>query len=167
MKKWYVLNTHVHAETKAAFHIRRQGFECYLPRYMKRCRHARRIDHVPTPMFPRYLFARFDADNDQWRSLRSTIGVVSLIFQGERPAPLSEEAITEIQSREDERGMVALSAKRDFVSGDKVRIIEGALSEHVGLFDCADARRRVFVLLDLLGREVKVRLPMEAIASYG
>jgi transcriptional antiterminator RfaH len=80
---------------------------------------------------------------------------------------LSEEVITEVQSREDERGIVALSAKCDFVSGDKVRIIEGALSEHVGLFDCADARRRVFVLLDLLGREVKVRLPMEAIASCG
>ena len=41
MKKWYVLNTHVRAEAKAAFHIHRQGFECYLPRYMKRCRHAR------------------------------------------------------------------------------------------------------------------------------
>jgi transcriptional antiterminator RfaH len=41
--RWYVVQTHVHAETKAVLHLDRQGYATYLPRYLKRRRHARRI----------------------------------------------------------------------------------------------------------------------------
>ena len=55
--RWYVVQTHVHAESKAAAHLLRQGYETYLPRYLKRRRHARKIDLVSKPLFPRYLKA--------------------------------------------------------------------------------------------------------------
>ena len=32
----------------------------YLPRYLKRRRHARRVDIVAAPLFPRYLFVAID-----------------------------------------------------------------------------------------------------------
>ena len=41
-RRWYVAQTHVHADQKATFHLGRQGFQVYLPRYTKRRRHARR-----------------------------------------------------------------------------------------------------------------------------
>ncbi|MGH9550353.1 MAG: transcription termination/antitermination NusG family protein, partial [Terriglobales bacterium] len=50
--KWYVVQTHPYAETKAAAHLGRQGFETYLPRYVKRRRHARRVNTVAAPLFP-------------------------------------------------------------------------------------------------------------------
>ena len=43
---WYVVQTQPHAETKASLHLVRQGFATYLPRYLKRRRHARRVDTV-------------------------------------------------------------------------------------------------------------------------
>src|SRR5664279_3292931 len=72
---WYVAQTHVHAETKATLHLRRQGFDVYLPRYRKQRRHARRVDIVAAPLFPRYLFVSVDLATQRWRSIRSTVGI--------------------------------------------------------------------------------------------
>jgi transcription antitermination factor NusG len=58
--RWYVVQTQAGAEHKAVMHLARQGFKTYLPRYLKRRRHARRIDVVAVPLFPRYLFVEID-----------------------------------------------------------------------------------------------------------
>ena len=42
--RWYVVQTQVNGEAKAAENLRRQGYETYLPRYLKRRRHARKVD---------------------------------------------------------------------------------------------------------------------------
>ena len=39
-KRWFVVKTHANGEFKALAHILRQGFDGYLPRYIKRRRHA-------------------------------------------------------------------------------------------------------------------------------
>ena len=49
MTPWCAVQTHVCAEDKAAFHLRRQGYEVFLPKHLKRRRHARRVDWVPRP----------------------------------------------------------------------------------------------------------------------
>ena len=36
--RWYVVQTHVNAEVKAAANLERQGFAVYLPRFLKRRR---------------------------------------------------------------------------------------------------------------------------------
>ena len=61
----------------------------YLPRYLKRRRHARRIDIVAAPLFPRYLFRRNRHGVQRWRSIYSTVGVSRLVCNGDYPAPVS------------------------------------------------------------------------------
>src|SRR5947209_3993566 len=58
--QWYVAQTHPRAEAKAAEHLDRQGFHVYLPNFRKRRRHARRVETVTAPLFPRYLFVSVD-----------------------------------------------------------------------------------------------------------
>ena len=41
-QRWYVVQSQPNSELKAAAHLDRQGFTTYLPRYLKRRRHARR-----------------------------------------------------------------------------------------------------------------------------
>ena len=43
MQRWFVVRTHPQGEFKALGHILRQGFDAYLPRYLKRRRHANLI----------------------------------------------------------------------------------------------------------------------------
>lgn len=154
---WHVVHTHPHAEAKAAAHLVRQGYEIYLPRYLKRRRHARRIETVPSPLFPRYCFITINRLTQRWRSISSTIGVAHLVCNGEEPAPVPSSIIDAIRKREDERGFVRIDHAR-FAPGDKVRIADGVFLDCIGLFQQLADRERVIVLLELLGRKVKVML---------
>ena len=60
MTAWFAVYSRARAEATAQEHLRRQGYEVYLPRHLKRRRHARRTDFVLAPLFPRYLFVAFD-----------------------------------------------------------------------------------------------------------
>src|SRR5580704_5349065 len=102
--RWYVVHTHVHAEAKAAFHLMRQGYLTYLPRYLKKRRHARRTDTVAAPLFPRYLFVSFDRGTRLWRSIQSTIGVSHLVCNGDEPAVVSARVVEDLRNREDPQG---------------------------------------------------------------
>ena len=163
MTTWCAVQTHARAEDKAAFHLRRQGYTVFLPKYLKRRKHARRIDWVPAPLFPRYLFVAMDPDAGRWWSIRSTVGVSNLVFFGSRPAAVPPEIIAEIETRQDEKGLVKTHAGCGFKKGDRVRIIDGPLNDLEGLFDGSTDEDRVTVLLNLMGREVKVRVPLETV----
>lgn len=67
--RWYVVQTQINAEAKAAEHLALQGFSLYLPRYLKRRSHARKVDTVARPLFPRYLFVAMDVAVQRWRSI--------------------------------------------------------------------------------------------------
>ncbi len=163
MTYWCAVQTHVRSEDKAAFHLKRQGFEVFLPKHLKRRMHARRIDWVPAPLFPRYLFVAIDPLATQWSSIRSTVGVSNLVRFGNRPATVPTDIITEIKARQDEKGMVKAYTGHTFKAGERVRIIDGPLNDLEGLFHCATDEERVTVLLNLMGREVKVRVPLETV----
>jgi transcriptional antiterminator RfaH len=164
-RHWYVAHTHVHAETKATFHLGRQGFEVYLPRYTKRRRHARRVDTVAAPLFPRYLFVAVDTATQRWHSIRSTIGITKLVTNGDVPAVVPETIIEGLRRREDANGFVQLERRPRFASGDKIRVREGAFCDALGLFDGITGQERVAILLDLLGRKVRVVLGMDVIEA--
>jgi len=166
MKRWYVVHTQARGEHLAVVNLRRQGLDAYLPQYLRRVRHARRTRWLPAPLFPRYLFVAIDVDRQRWRAVRSTVGVSHLVCHGESPAPVPDGVVEEIRGREDGAGLVALDPPPPFESGEMVRITAGALCGQVGLFDCATDDERIIILLDLLGRDVKVRLPLEAVSVY-
>jgi transcriptional antiterminator RfaH len=155
---WHVVHTHAHAEAKAVAHLMRQGYEVYLPRYLKRRRHARRVETVCAPLFPRYCFVYVDRLVQRWRTICSTVGVAHLVCNGDEPAAVPALIIDEIRRREDERGFVRLDPAPRFAPGDKVRVVGGALADCLGLFQDMADRERVTVLIDLLGRKVKVTL---------
>lgn len=165
MNQWYVVYTHARSEKQALTNLHRQGFSAYLPLHLKRRRHARRIDWVPSPLFPRYLFVEMDIKRTCWHVINSTIGVIRLFTQGHLPTPVPTGIVEDIQTHEDETGMVVLNPAHSLKKGDMVRITAGAMYDHIGFFDCTDDNKRVVILLNLLGREVKVRLPATTISA--
>jgi transcriptional antiterminator RfaH len=164
MKQWYVVNTKAREEPKASFNLKRQGFNSYLPQYKKTRRHARRIDTVLAPLFPKYLFIEFDLDLERWSSINSTAGVKKLIMFGSLPATLPSELVEEIRTREDVEGVVSLNQYLKIKQGDQVTINSGAFREHSGIFECQDDDKRIIILLKLMGRDVRVRLASSAIS---
>ncbi len=163
--QWYVLQTQPNAENKAVVHLARQGFATYLPRYLKRRRHARRVDVVAAPLFPRYLFVEINMAVQRWRSIYSTVGVSRLVSNGEFPATVPEQVVILLKGREDANGFIQLDCQPRFKAGDKVRILEGVFCDCLGLYEGMPDRDRVAILLDLLGRKVRVLLNAETIAA--
>ena len=139
--RWYVAQTQPNAESKAVAHLGRQGFVTYLPRYMKRRRHARRVDVVAAPLFPRYLFVEIDTAVQRWRSIYSTVGVSQLVCTGDTPTPVSDQVVTRLKDR------------------------EGVFCDCLGLYDGMPDRDRITILLDLLGRKVRVLVDLESVAA--
>ena len=156
--RWFVVHTRAHAEKQAAAHLRNQGFTTYLPCYRKRRSHARRIETVQAPVFPRYLFIQMDEQTARWRAIRSTLGVVDIVRLGEHPAPVPDGIVEAIQDRERD-GSVCLPAQDHYRKGEALDISAGTFQGHTGLFECAGDAERVVILLELLGRTVRVSVP--------
>ena len=161
--RWYVAQTHPNAEAKAALHLGRQGFAIYLPRYWKRRRHARRVETVAAPLFPRYLFVAIDMAAQRWRSIHSTIGVAQLVCNGDDPAAVPEGVVEKLKRRAGAYGFIPLQRRASFEPGEKIRVLDGVFSTCLGLFEGMADRERVAILLDLLGRKVRVIIDAELV----
>jgi transcriptional antiterminator RfaH len=163
--KWYVVHTQPHAEAKAVAHLGRQGFATNLLRHLKRRRHARCVDTVAAPLFTRYLFLSINPVERRWLSIQSTVGVAPFFCNGGMPTPIDEEVIETLKREEDELGFVKLQARTEFVSGDKIKAVDGGFCASIGLFESSNDKERVAVLLDLLGQKVRTVLDSRLVAA--
>ncbi len=158
MKQWYVAYTQPKAEAKAKVNLEQQGFNVYLPCLHATRRHARRVTTVIRPFFPNYLFVSIDPRFDRWRSVNGTYGVRHLITQGTQPLPVPEGIVESIQSMEDQAGYISLHPPA-FTLGQTLEIREGPMALHVGVFQRMSEKERVVLLIELLGRQVSVKVP--------
>lgn len=166
MKRWYVVYTRTGMERMAFGNLEEQGYTAYLPQRLKERRHARRIDTIKTPLFPRYLFVELDPKVDRWHAINGTYGVSYLITMGERPSAVPPGIVESIRERENEAGMVEIAEPCPYAEGEVVEITRGAFADQTGIFKCDDDKQRITLLLSLLGRETEVRLPANAIRAY-
>lgn len=166
MSVWYAVHTHPREEQKALINLQRQGYSVYLPLYTKIRRHARRIERIASPLFPRYLFVLVDEMHQSWSAIRSTFGVSQVVCNGGTPIMVADSIIEAIRARENEKGLIALNDVRGFAEGERVRIVDGPLVDHHALFERVTDIDRVVILLELLGRKIRTKLPFEAIAAF-
>jgi transcription antitermination factor NusG len=151
VKRWYVVQTKTGAECTAAHYLAQQGFETFFPHFRRTIRHARQTKTVHAPLFPRYLFITLDLDRDRWRSVRTTIGVVSLVsYRDDTPMPVPVGVVE------------ALMKDNSPVAGHRVRIMDGPFVDHIGTLD---ADGRVQVLLELMGKAIPATLSAPVIGE--
>jgi transcriptional antiterminator RfaH len=91
--------------------------------------------------------------------------VARLICNGDHPAVVPDRIIDDLKARQDEKGLIALDTRPRFAAGDKVRVLDGAFSSCLGLFERASDNERVAILLDLLGRKVRVVIGVDEVAA--
>jgi transcriptional antiterminator RfaH len=158
MRSWYAVYTHPREEHVAEENLLRQGFATYWPRYRKRARHARKVQDVPSSLFPRYLFTQFDAGQSGWRAIQSTRGIVGLVRQGLEPIPVPDQLVAEIRAREDEEGFVVLGRQMDLHQGQRIALQGEAFKGLDVVFETKRDDERVIAFLELFGRQHRVEL---------
>lgn len=154
---WYVAQTQIQSEAKAGANLAQQGFEVYVPRYFKTVRHARRVNVVRAPLFPNYIFVRIDLETQRWRAINSTVGVKRLVGHEGIPARIATDVVDDLREHEEADGFLSIvSPAKRFKTGDAVRILRGAFDSCRGIFQARTDNERVEILLEMLGRKVRV-----------
>ena len=147
---WYVAETCNRGEIQAQRNLERQGFFSFCPRFRKLRCHARRIDYQLTPVFPGYLFVRFDRERDRWHAINGTTGVKRLIGpSGSRPQSMPEPAMQALLDRC--CGDIVFGLFTSLEPGQPVRLLWGPFANVLAEVERLDERGRVRVLLNMLG----------------
>ena len=152
---WVAVYTKANQESVAVAHIRRQSFEAYCPQIVRTLKHARKIQQVERPLFPSYVFVKYDKNRSQWRSLLSTRGVRSLVKFGDKLGVVPSELIETLRSSE-ENGQLNRVAAPKVAPGDEVELSEGPFCNFVGRVLSLPDKDRVWLLLDMMGQQVRV-----------
>lgn len=155
---WHVVHAQHNREGLAAAELARQGFRVFLPLFLKTRRHARRVTQVEAPLFPGYLFVAIDAARQRWRSINGTRGVLRLVTSHDAPSPVASRIVEDLLARRDGKGYIPMPVRTMPAPGSTVRVLQGSFSDALGLFEDVKGAERVAILMELLGRKVRVML---------
>jgi len=158
--KWYVIRTEPQADYLAAGELRQAGFEIFAPRVQT----ARpRREGQLAPLFPGYLFLRWDLEGEGKPSFQNAPHVSGWVNFGGVTPPVADEIVTELADRVEtinhEGGLW-----RRFKAGEKVRIVSNVV-ESLGevVEEARSPNSRVKVLIEFMGRLVTVQAPWESL----
>jgi transcriptional antiterminator RfaH len=151
MGYWAVAMTKSSSEHLAQYHLGRQGFETYLPKYLSQVGKEKKVK----VLFPRYIFVRIEL---QWSMINGTRGVTRLIMNESTPAAVPDKIIENLMKRQDSKGLICLPEKSRFTQGEKVRVVNKTMEGYIAIYDGMRPNERARVLLELLGQVVPVEL---------
>ena len=158
---WFALQVRTRHESGVASFLDTKGYEIFLPVYTSRKRWSDRVKNVETPLFPGYLFCRFDAQDRL--PVLTTPGVIQIVGYNRLPIPVEESEIQAIQT------LLASGFHNQpwpFLSvGDRVRIEAGALRGCEGLLVEFKGSHRLVLSISLLHRSVAVEIDSACITS--
>ena len=157
--RWYALSTGPRRERLAEDCLKVLGVETLAPRFRRRRAPARPVIFESVPLFPGYLFARFDMAA-MYRIVKYTRGVRGVVSFGSVPAVVDETVVEEIRARLEE-GLVVL-ARHAFVPGQVLRIRSGPLQGLEAVFEREMSdQERVVVLLRALAYQPRATVPVD------
>jgi transcription antitermination factor NusG len=155
-QRWYALQVWTRKESVIATELEAKGFECFLPMYTSVRQWSDRVKQVELPLFPGYLFCRFEPNNR--RPLVVTPGVLQIVGVGKSPAPLDDAEITGLQAAADSglprQPWPYLSA------GTRVKVVHGNLSGLEGILINFKGNHRVVLSVSLLQRSVALEVDL-------
>lgn len=163
LPSWYAIYTKPRQEERAESNLRAWCVETYMPRVAVRTRDSfnGRASHIAKPLFPRYLFARFRAD-ELMHKIYYTRGVHSLVKFGDCPTPVADEIIELLRGQSGPDGFVHIGEA--LKPGDRVRVISGPLRDFIGIFEgTIKERERVSILLTAVSFQSRAVLGREMI----
>jgi transcription antitermination factor NusG len=147
--QWFALQVKPRFEKNTSLLLREKGFEEFLPLYRCRRRWRHRNAVIELPLFPGYLFCRFDL-RDRMPVL-TTPGVFSIVSTAKVPARIPDEEIESI------RRVVCFGRNVEpfpYVEGQNVRIEDGPLRSVEGTIVQVKKSQRIVVSIKLLQRSV-------------
>lgn len=151
---WYAVQTRSRHENVVAAQLQGKGYEPFLPLCKSRRHWSDRVKEIELPLFPGYLFCRFDANNRL--PILTIPGVVQIVGVGKRPVAVDEREISAIQIAV-QSGLLRQAWSFEQI-GQRARVEYGPLSGLEGTLVNVKGRHRLILSITLLQRSVAVEI---------
>jgi transcriptional antiterminator NusG len=153
-EQWFALQVKVRRERFTASLLVGKGYQTLLPTYRSQRRWSSQPKEISTPLFPGYVFCRFDALKRL--PILVTPGVMAVVGRGRVPVPVEDSEISAIQTLVSSG--LPLEPWPYLEVGQRVRIEDAALSGLEGILLGFKGSRRIIVSVSLLRRSVALEI---------
>mgnify|MGYP001126199379 FL=1 len=161
-KEWFILQFKSNSHHLAAKNLTRQGFETFLPLHEITSRRLSRFINTSKPLFPGYMFIKFDRAESQWHKINSTYGVSRLITFNSILKSIPNIFVDHLMKRYDLSGKLIPIKK--LKKGDQVTVLKGPFANFIATVEKYEADQRIWILMDLMGRTAKIQTPSDNLA---
>ena len=154
-KEWFILQFKSNSHSLAAKNLSRQGFETFLPLHDTTSRRTSRFINTSKPLFPGYMFIKFDRAESEWHKINSTYGVSRLITFNSNLKSIPTIFVDHLMKRYDLLGKLIPIQK--LKKGDQVTVLKGPFANFVATVERYETEQRIWILMDLLGGKTKIQ----------
>jgi len=158
-KEWFILQFKPNSHHQAKKNLTRQGFETFLPLHDTTSRRLSRFINTSKPLFPGYMFIRFDRAGSEWHKINNTYGVSRLITFNSILKSIPTTIVDSLMMRYDLSGKLLPTQK--LKKGDKVTVLKGPFANFIATVEKYEADQRIWILMDLMGRKTKIQTPSD------
>ena len=160
---WFALQIRSRWEGTTAGLLRGKGLETLLPTYSAKRKWSDRFKVVEAPLFPGYVFCRFDVHNRL--PVLITPGVISVVGRGNTPVAVDDTEILSIQAA---IGSGIHMEPWPYVEiGERIRIKDNILDGMEGILTSFKGSDRVVISVTLLRRSVALEIDRSRITPLG
>ena len=152
--RWFAVRVRPQRERRIAEAFRHKGYEAFLPLYSSRRSWSDRVKEIELPLFPGYVFCRFQAGSRL--PILTTPGVVYVVGVGRAPAPIDDREVAALQAVV--RSGLYAQPWRFLRAGQRVQIVAGPLCGLEGIYLDSRGDHRLVVSVSLLQRSVGVEI---------
>jgi transcription elongation factor/antiterminator RfaH len=154
MLNWYLIYTKPKNEDIVSHKFIQVGFKVLNSKIKERKYYRRRLQDVTSPLFPCYIFVKFDYPKD-YRLIKYTRGVKRIVGTDSTPTIVPQHIINSINRRM-EQGIITIGPP-DFKSGEEVVIKGGPFQGFDAVFERKlKGSERVSILLKAINARVVV-----------
>jgi len=158
-QSWFALGVTARHEKIVTRLLCNKGYETFLPLHTKRHQYSGRVREFELPLFPGYLFCRFDPVVRL--PILTTPGVLQVVGAGRTPIPVDETEIISLRRAAEAR--VEMSPLPNLQAGQKGRITSGPLAGLEGVIKTAKQPVRLVLSVTLLQRSVLLEIDADCV----
>jgi transcription termination/antitermination protein NusG len=158
---WFVLQTRPKYERKVDGLLKQKGYDCFTPIYTSKRKWSDRTVEIDLPLFPGYVFCRFNPS--ALGKAISTQGITRVVGFGGEPAEVAREEIDAL----------LILARSGFLrepwkylpDGTRVLVETGPLAGIQGVITAGENKSHLVISVTLLQRSVAIQLGEDTVVS--
>lgn len=163
-RPWYLAQLRPNSLAMALRNLSRQSVTYFSPTEARTERRGQQFVTRDAPAFPGYIFVQPDPHGGGIRAVNGTRGISKVVSFGTTPAIISDDLIDALRLR---FMSGAERATNIFSPGDHVQVLEGPFTEFIAQIDAVAPKDRVYLLINLMGRETRVVVDAKVLRRTG